>query len=74
MCLESVNKTAETNSLITLYVFFCRYQFFLQLKQDILAGRLEVPYDVAVELGAYMLQCKCHKQLPFLTSSYIQIY
>ncbi|KAJ8921283.1 hypothetical protein NQ315_013756, partial [Exocentrus adspersus] len=33
-----------------------RYQFFLQLKQDILEGRLECPYEVAVKLAAFALQ------------------
>nr|XP_053637620.1 band 4.1-like protein 5 [Cherax quadricarinatus] len=33
-----------------------RYQFFLQLKQDILSGKLEVPYQQAVELFALSLQ------------------
>ncbi|XP_066258214.1 band 4.1-like protein 4 isoform X2 [Euwallacea similis] len=33
-----------------------RYQFFLQIKQDILQGRLLVPFDLAAELGAYILQ------------------
>ncbi|XP_066996691.2 band 4.1-like protein 5 isoform X1 [Anabrus simplex] len=33
-----------------------RYQFFLQLKQDILEGRLECPYQTAVELSALALQ------------------
>lgn len=35
-----------------------RYQFFLQLKQDIFDGRLECPYQTAVELAALALQCK----------------
>ena len=35
-----------------------RYQFFLQVKQDVLQGRLPVPHDLAVELGALALQCK----------------
>lgn len=35
-----------------------RYQFFLQLKLDILEGRLECPYDISVKLAAYALQCK----------------
>lgn len=35
-----------------------RYQFFLQLKQDILEGRLECPDNVTVELAALALQCK----------------
>ncbi|XP_065167238.1 band 4.1-like protein 5 isoform X2 [Atheta coriaria] len=33
-----------------------RYQFFLQLKQDILDGRLECPHQTAVELSALALQ------------------
>uniref|UniRef100_H2YXC4 FERM domain-containing protein n=1 Tax=Ciona savignyi TaxID=51511 RepID=H2YXC4_CIOSA len=33
-----------------------RYQFFLQLKQDILRGKLPCPFDVSVQLGAYALQ------------------
>ncbi|RCN48218.1 FERM central domain protein [Ancylostoma caninum] len=33
-----------------------RYQFFLQLKQDILSGRLPCSKEVGVELAAYALQ------------------
>ncbi|XP_076360732.1 uncharacterized protein LOC143252459 isoform X2 [Tachypleus tridentatus] len=33
-----------------------RYLFFLQLKQDILSGKLPCPYQTAVELAAYALQ------------------
>ncbi|CAH1117628.1 unnamed protein product [Phaedon cochleariae] len=33
-----------------------RYQFFLQLKQDILEGKLECPYETAVKLAALALQ------------------
>ncbi|KAF5284133.1 hypothetical protein FQR65_LT00133 [Abscondita terminalis] len=33
-----------------------RYQFFLQLKQDILEGKLECPHQTAVELFALSLQ------------------
>lgn len=33
-----------------------RYQFFLQIKQDILQGRLPVSFDLAAELGAYVVQ------------------
>ncbi|CAG0894157.1 unnamed protein product [Darwinula stevensoni] len=32
------------------------YQFFLQVKQDILQGRLPIPFDLSVELGAYAIQ------------------
>ncbi|XP_022246371.1 LOW QUALITY PROTEIN: band 4.1-like protein 4 [Limulus polyphemus] len=33
-----------------------RYQFFLQVKQDILQGRLPVSFDLAAELFAYSVQ------------------
>lgn len=33
-----------------------RYQFFLQIKQDILQGRIPVSFDLAAELGAYVVQ------------------
>ena len=35
-----------------------RYQFFLQVKRDILQGRLPVQFDLSVELAAYAAQCK----------------
>lgn len=43
-----------------------RYQFFLQVKQDVLQGRLPVTQDLAVELAALALQCM-HKT--FITTS-----
>jgi hypothetical protein len=42
----------------TLREELTRYQFFLQLKQDILTGRLECPEPILVELCALALQCK----------------
>nr|XP_021188847.2 band 4.1-like protein 4 isoform X2 [Helicoverpa armigera] len=33
-----------------------RYQLFLQLKQDVVRGRLPVNFDLAAELAAYVLQ------------------
>ncbi|XP_067299996.1 band 4.1-like protein 5 isoform X2 [Pseudorasbora parva] len=35
-----------------------RYLFVLQLKQDILSGKLECPFDTTVELAAYALQAE----------------
>ncbi|KAG7475002.1 band 4B isoform X1 [Solea senegalensis] len=35
---------------------FTRYLFVLQLRQDVLSGKLKCPYDVSVELAAYCLQ------------------
>ncbi|XP_055947383.1 band 4.1-like protein 5 [Argiope bruennichi] len=36
-----------------------RYLFFLQLKQDILTGKLPCPYNTIVELSALSLQSEC---------------
>jgi len=35
----------------------CRYQMFLQLKLDVLSGRLPCSDDTAAELSALVLQC-----------------
>uniref|UniRef100_A0A8D2I691 Erythrocyte membrane protein band 4.1 like 5 n=1 Tax=Urocitellus parryii TaxID=9999 RepID=A0A8D2I691_UROPR len=35
-----------------------KYLFVLQLKQDILSGKLECPFDTAVQLAAYNLQAE----------------
>lgn len=45
--------SSEPNNL---HEEFTRYLFVLQLRQDILTGKLKCPYDVSVELGAYCLQ------------------
>lgn len=52
-----------------------RYHFYLQLRQDVLQGRLPVPFDLASQLGAYVIQCKeklifelCHYSYSLLLS------
>ena len=35
-----------------------RYHFFLQVKKDILEGKLVVPYKTAGLLASYAVQCK----------------
>ncbi|XP_048390229.1 tyrosine-protein phosphatase non-receptor type 4 isoform X1 [Stegostoma tigrinum] len=35
---------------------YTRYQYFLQLKQDILSGRLPCPYNIAALLASYSVQ------------------
>ncbi|XP_051866819.1 band 4.1-like protein 5 isoform X2 [Pristis pectinata] len=35
-----------------------RYLFVLQLKQDILSGKLDCPYDTSVQLSAYAIQAE----------------
>ncbi|XP_056659939.1 band 4.1-like protein 4A isoform X4 [Monodelphis domestica] len=52
-----------------------RYQFFLQVKQDVLQGRLPCPGHVAAQLGAYALQAELgdydpHKHPPGYVSEY----
>ncbi|CAG9759767.1 unnamed protein product [Ceutorhynchus assimilis] len=67
---KKLNKQIKGDDLYTLYFgvkFYAadpcklleeitRYQFFLQIKQDILQGRLLVPFELAAELGAFILQ------------------
>lgn len=40
------------------FYLFDRYQLFLQVKQDVLQGRLPVAFELAAELGAFVVQCK----------------
>ena len=47
-------KSIKNSTLLIGY----RYQFFLQLKQDMLMDRLQCTYENAVLLSAYCLQCK----------------
>nr|XP_020507576.1 band 4.1-like protein 4B [Labrus bergylta] len=54
---------------------FTRYLFVLQLRQDILSGKLKCPYDHSVELAAYCLQselgdCDPLEHSPVLVSEF----
>lgn len=51
--------------------FFKRYQLFLQVKQDVLQGRLPVSFELAAELGAYVVQCK-YNTYQLISLYYIQ--
>ncbi|XP_069748950.1 band 4.1-like protein 4 isoform X2 [Narcine bancroftii] len=42
-----------------------RYQFFLQVKQDVLQGRLPCPLNIAAQLGAYAIQSELGDYDPF---------
>ncbi|XP_018119858.1 band 4.1-like protein 4A isoform X1 [Xenopus laevis] len=42
-----------------------RYQFFLQVKQDVLQGRLPCPFNIAAQLGAYAIQSELGDYDPF---------
>ena len=70
---KRVSRQIRSTSPVTLYLgvkFYAadpcrlveeitRYQFFLQVKLDVLQGRLPVTQELAVELAAMALQCKC---------------
>ncbi|CAG0916604.1 unnamed protein product [Notodromas monacha] len=43
-----------------------RYHFFLQVKKDILQGRLPVTFDLAAELGSYAVQYEKRRSNAFL--------
>lgn len=45
-----------------VFHFSFRYQFFLQVKQDVLQGRLPCPASTAAQLGAYAVQCRFHRR------------
>jgi len=46
-----------TDWLLYVIVFFS-YQFFLQVKHDIVQGYLPVGHELAAELAAYAVQCE----------------
>ena len=62
--ISSVDWLSTTGVWWMLY----RYQFFLQLKLDILTGRLPCEFDTCVELAAYVVQCM------YLYSSFVFFY
>ncbi|KAM4875720.1 band 4.1-like protein 4A isoform 2-T13 [Thomomys bottae] len=52
-----------------------RYQFFLQVKQDVLQGRLPCPVNIAAQLGAYAVQSELGDYDPYKhTSGYVSEY
>ena len=51
----------------TLREELTRYQFFLQLKQDLLEGRIEYNDKKAIELCGLALQCKRTPIFDFIT-------
>lgn len=42
------------------FALYCRYHFFLQVKRDILEGRLVTPTSTAALLASFAIQCKGH--------------
>ncbi|XP_032530393.1 band 4.1-like protein 4B isoform X4 [Chiroxiphia lanceolata] len=64
--------SSEPNNL---HEEFTRYLFVLQLRQDILSGKLKCPYETAVELAALCLQaelgeCEHPEHTPELVSEF----
>lgn len=56
--LVALRSESLANRRVFLSLANRRYQFFLQIKKDILQGRLPVTTDLAAELAALALQCK----------------
>ncbi|KAM5156735.1 band 4.1-like protein 4B [Mantella aurantiaca] len=64
--------SSEPNNL---HEEFTRYLFVLQLRQDILTGKLKCPYETAVELASWCLQaelgeCELSEHTPELVSEF----
>ncbi|XP_066567692.1 band 4.1-like protein 4 isoform X1 [Amia ocellicauda] len=52
-----------------------RYQFFLQVKQDVLQGRLPCPFNIAAQLAAYAIQSELGDYDPYKhTAGYVSEY
>ncbi|XP_069481595.1 band 4.1-like protein 4A isoform X5 [Ambystoma mexicanum] len=52
-----------------------RYQFFLQVKQDVLQGRMPCPVNIAAQLGAYAVQSELGDYDPYKhISGYVSEY
>nr|XP_008246624.1 band 4.1-like protein 4A isoform X1 [Oryctolagus cuniculus] len=52
-----------------------RYQFFLQVKQDVLQGRLPCPVNIAAQLGAHAIQAELGDYDPYKhTAGYVSEY
>lgn len=77
-----INRVAFPERVRELLLYCCscllafvahRYQLYLQVKQDILQGRLPVSFELAAELGAYVVQGKM-SLLWFLFSQYCLLH
>ncbi|RXN20569.1 band 4A isoform X1 [Labeo rohita] len=52
-----------------------RYQFFLQVKQDVLQGRLPCPFDISAQLAALAIQSELGDYDPYKhTAGYVSEY
>ncbi|KAL1267173.1 hypothetical protein QQF64_002848, partial [Cirrhinus molitorella] len=52
-----------------------RYQFFLQVKQDVLQGRLPCPFNISTQLGALAIQSELGDYDPYKhTAGYVSEY
>ena len=81
MCQFYISTLFMSNHTIfffILLIFICRYHYFLQLKSDVMEGRLRCSYNEAIVLAGYRLQGIGHYLLHyslFLTwIIYIHLY
>ena len=61
------HKNYQILFIVTISILLDRYQFFLQLKQDLLEGRIEYNDKKAIELCGLALQCKRTPIFDFIT-------
>ncbi|XP_016809112.1 band 4.1-like protein 4A isoform X7 [Pan troglodytes] len=75
--IESPYKTEVTKGQAEVCESVCAYvyQFFLQVKQDVLQGRLPCPVNIAAQLGAYAIQSELGDYDPYKhTAGYVSEY
>lgn len=56
-CIVSIGANVGVNFLKLTY-FFCRYQYYLQLKKDILEGNIPCTLEQAIQLAGLAVQGK----------------
>uniref|UniRef100_A0A8C7CJN5 Erythrocyte membrane protein band 4.1 like 4A n=1 Tax=Oncorhynchus kisutch TaxID=8019 RepID=A0A8C7CJN5_ONCKI len=74
--LDPSKTLSEHKDLITSkYLFLSLYQFFLQVKQDVLQGRIPCPLDISAQLAALAIQSELGDYDPYKhVSGYVSEY
>jgi len=62
-CLHRFASERTSHCAAWYLVWLCRYHVFLQLKKDILEGRLVPPFKSAAILASYAAQCEYHSHV-----------
>ena len=58
------------NGISLIYDETTRYHYFLQIKKDVIEGRISCSVEEAIQLGSFSMQgmFSCHRSLTFLSS------